>query len=34
MYLINGSIDDPQPKKERRYHPGGAGKTPTLSQFL
>ena len=20
MYVINGSIDDPQPKKERRYH--------------
>ena len=20
MYIINGSIDDPQPKKERRYH--------------
>ena len=20
MYVINGSIDDPQPKKEKRYH--------------
>ena len=20
MYIINGSIDDPQPKKEKRYH--------------
>ena len=20
MYVINGSIDNPQPKKERRYH--------------
>ena len=20
MYVINGSIEDPQPKKERRYH--------------
>ena len=20
MYVVNGSIDDPQPKKERRYH--------------